>query len=287
MVGAVAESPRPQHRMAAGLFPCFPGDRRTGDQLRGAGRCRNERSRSGGHDRIEQIETAFAIVGPMANVRVYGGPAKAPTASKEGSPLLAGILTGIALAIAWVALARITHNDVGLASWGVGGLLGIVIAKMARPPTRGTGWLAAILTAGTLLVAKFAVVVFALQPALREEFVQDWRATSGLFLVDMTKNRSFSATLQHTLDTRPDLVRDTSFLGPGWELRSQIDSEVLARAKPSTVEERERLVRAHYDSSLLAQFSFWGLLLVSFGPLDLLWMGLGIAGAWKLGQGLI
>ncbi len=224
----------------------------------------------------------------MANVRVYGGgTAKAASAPKEGSPLMAGILTGIALIIAWVALARLTHNDVGLASWGVGGLLGIVIAKMARPATRGTGWLAAILTAATLLVAKFAVVVFALQPALREEFVQDWRATSGLFLLDMSKNRSFSPDLQHTLDTRPEMLRDTSFMGAGWELRSRIDSEVVARAKASTLAERERLVRAHYDSSLLSKFGFWVLLLMSFGPLDLLWMGLGIATAWKLGQGLI
>ena len=224
----------------------------------------------------------------MANVRVYGGgTVKAASAPKEGSPLMAGILTGIALIIVWVALARITHNDVGLASWGVGGLLGIVIAKMARPATRGTGWLAAILTAATLLAAKFAVVVFALQPALREEFVQDWRATSGLFLLDMSKNRSFSPDLQHTLDTRPEMLRDTSFMGAGWELRSRIDSEVVARAKASTLEERERLVRAHYDSGLMSKFGFWVLLLMSFGPLDLLWMGLGIATAWKLGQGLI
>jgi len=224
----------------------------------------------------------------MANVRVYGGgTAKAASAPKEGSPLMAGILTGIALIIVWVALARITHNDVGLASWGVGGLLGIVIAKTARPATRGTGWLAAILTAATLPAAKFAVVVFALQPALRDEFVQDWRATSGLFLLDMSKNRSFSPDLQHTLDTRPEMLRDTSFMGAGWELRSRIDSEVVARAKASTLEERERLVRAHYDSGLMSKFGFWVLLLMSFGPLDLLWMGLGIATAWKLGQGLI
>src|SRR5437879_5105986 len=98
---------------------------------------------------------AFAIVGPMANVRVYGGgAAKAPSGSKEGSPVLAGILTGIALIIAWVAVARITHNDVGLASWGVGGLIGIAIAKTARPPTKATGILAATVTAATLLVAK-------------------------------------------------------------------------------------------------------------------------------------
>ncbi len=46
-------------------------------------------------------------------------------------------------------------------------------------------------------------------------------------------------------------------------------------------------MRAHYDSSLMAKFSFWVLLLMSFGPLDLLWLGLGIATAWKLGQGSI
>src|SRR2546425_4745765 len=121
----------------------------------------------------------------------------------------------------------------------------------------------------------------------RSEFVQDWRATSSLFFLDMAKNHSFSPDLQHTLDTRPELLRDTSFLGAGAELRSQIDSEVVARAKASTLEERERLVHAHYDSSLLAKFGFWVLLLMSFGPLDLLWMGLGIGTAWKLGQGLI
>ena len=224
----------------------------------------------------------------MANVRVYGGgAAKTPSASKEGSPLLAGILTGVALLIAWVAVARITHNDVGLASWGVGGLLGIAVAKAAKPPTKATGILAAILTAATLLVAKLAVVVFALQPVLREEFVQDWRATSSLFFLDMAKNHSFSPDLQHTLDTRPELLRDTSFLGAGAQLRSQIDSEVVARAKASTLAERERLVRAHYDSSLMSKFGFWVLLLLSFGPLDLLWMGLGIATGWKLGQGKI
>jgi len=37
------------------------------------------------------------------------------------------------LIIVWVLLARMTHNDVGLAAWGVGGLLGIVIGQMAKP----------------------------------------------------------------------------------------------------------------------------------------------------------
>ncbi len=224
----------------------------------------------------------------MGNVRVYGGGgARKRSPSGEGSPLLAGVLVGAVLIVAWIVLARMTHKDVGLASWGVGGLLGIVIAKMARPPTRETGVLAAVLTVCTLLVAKLAVVVFALQPALRDEIIRDTDATSLVFLYDMTRNRSFSPELQRTLDTRPDLLRDSSFMGAGDELRSQMMAEAEERAKAASRSERERLVRAHYDASLAEKVGFWVLLLTSFGPLDLLWMGLGISTAWKLGQGVI
>lgn len=224
----------------------------------------------------------------MANVRVYGGGgAKSSSGSKEGSPLMAGILVGIVLMIVWILLARMTLKDVGLASWGVGGLLGIVIAKTAKPPTRATGVLAAILTACILLVSKVAVVVFGLQPALRAELIRDRDATSLLYFTEMRKNRSFSAEVQHTLDTRPELLKDSSFLGPGDELRAKMIEEAEDRAKTATTAERERLVRAYYDDTFVETLGFWVLLLTSFGPLDLLWMGLGISTAWKLGQGLV
>jgi len=201
--------------------------------------------------------------------------------------VLPGLLVGIVLIIAWILLARMTHKDVGLASWGIGGLVGIAIAKAARPPTRATGVLAAILTTCILLIGKVAVVTFALQPALREEMLKDPDVTAELFVADMTKRRSFSADLQHTIDTRPDLLRDSSFMGPGHELRFQMISEAADRAKTATPAERERLIRAHYDVALLEKIGFWVLLIMSFGPLDLLWMGLGISTAWKLGQGVL
>lgn len=221
----------------------------------------------------------------MTTVRVYGGKAKAQ--SGERSPLLAGILGGAVLIVAWVVLARMTHNDVGLASWGVGGVLGIVIAKTARPPSRATGITALILTALVLLAAKMAVVVFALQPALRDEVLRDHDATALMYLYEMTKHHSFSPELQRTIDTRPELVRDSSFMGPGQELREQMVTEASTRAKNASRAERERIVRTYYDQTMLRQIGFWFVLLTSFGPLDLLWMGLGIASAWRLGQGLI
>ena len=224
----------------------------------------------------------------MGNVRVYGGGgAKSRSGSGEGSPLLAGVLVGIVLMIAWILLARMTLKDVGLASWGVGGLIGIAIAKTAKPPTRATGVLAAIVTACMLLVSKVAVVQFGLQPALREQVVKGPEVTSLMYLADMKENHAFSPELQHTIDTRPDLLRDSSFMGPGEELRTRMMEEAEDRAKAATPAERERMVRAYYDATIFQTIGFWVLLITSFGPLDLLWMGLGISTAWKLGQGAI
>jgi hypothetical protein len=234
-----------------------------------------------------QFAIALTIVGTVATVRVYGGSAKSSSAPKEGSPLLAGLIVGIAVIVGWILFARMVEKDVGVVAWGVGGLIGLAVAKSARPPTRATGGLAAVLTVITVLAAKIAVVVFALQPALREQFIQDRDIAARLYVKDMTANHAFSPELQHTLDTRPDLLRDTAVFGAGYELRSQMYEEASARAKTSTIDDRRRLMREYVNQELAEQVGFWVLMLLSFTPLDLLWMGLGIGSAWTLGQGRI
>ena len=223
----------------------------------------------------------------MPNVRVYGGSAKSSAGPKEGSPLLAGLLVGIGVIVAWILFARMVHKDVGVVAWGVGGLIGLVVAKSARPPTRATGFLAVILTVITVLAAKVAVVVFALQPALREEFAQDPDIAARLYVKDMTKNHAFSPELQRTLDSRPDVLRDSSIFGAGYELRTQMFEEASARAKTSTIDDRRRLIRQYVNEEIAERVGFWVLMILSFTPLDLLWMGLGIGSAWTLGQGRI
>src|SRR4051812_46615645 len=184
----------------------------------------------------------------MTTVRVYGG--KASTKRGDGSPLLAGLLVAIGIIVAWVGLVYVTHHPVGIAAWGVGGLLGIVVAKSAKPPTKATGALAAGLTLITALLAKVVLVVVALQPILRQELANDPGTLLTLFLVEKTQQKSFSPELQATIDARPDVVADTTFFGPGHELRVQMIDEAAAAAKASSFSERERLVHVHYDKFL-------------------------------------
>ncbi len=220
----------------------------------------------------------------MSAVRVYGG--KAGTKPDGGSPLLAGLLAAIGIIVAWVGLVYVTHHPVGIAAWGVGGLLGIVVAKAAKPPTKATGALAAGLTLVTALLAKVVVVVVALQPMMRQELANDPGPLIMLFLLEKTEQKSFSPDLQATINARPDLVADTTFFGPGHELRTKMINEAAAAAKASSFDERKRLVHKHYDK-FLDKLGFGVLLLATFGLLDLLWIGLGMSTAWTLGQGRI
>src|SRR2546425_175271 len=54
----------------------------------------------------------------MSTVRVYG---KAAPQRAEGSPLLAGVLAGIGIIVAWVGLVYVTHHPVGVAADTPGG----------------------------------------------------------------------------------------------------------------------------------------------------------------------
>src|SRR6266511_3230101 len=217
----------------------------------------------------------------MSPVRVYGKAAPQPA---EGSPFLAGLLVSIVIVVVWVGLAYVTHHAVGVAAWGVGGLLGIVVAKVAKPPTKATGALAAVLTLVTALLAKVVLVVAALQPMIRQELANDPGSLTALFLVEKIQHKSFSPQLQATIDTRPDLVADSTFFGPGHELREQMLEEAGAASKASSFAERD--VHVHFDR-FIDKMGFWVLLWTPFGLLDVLWIGLGISTAWTLGEGRI
>jgi len=198
----------------------------------------------------------------------------------SGSPLLAGLITGILLAVVWVLVVVVTHNGVGLAAWGVGGLIGIAVAKSARPPSVSTGTLAAVLTVGTVLLVKVLVLVFALRPMVQDEIMRDPEAITTMFMVDMTQRRAFSPELQASLDSAETRPHDGAPPAERFELSVRMLQEARTRAAAAAPVERKRVVRANADD-LLMRMGFWPLV----GWWDILWLGFGVATAWKLGTG--
>jgi phosphate/sulfate permease len=201
---------------------------------------------------------------------------------------MAGVLTGVLSAVAWTLLVYVTHNPVSLAGWGVGGLMGIVVAKSPHRDRASLGRLAIILTVGTVILAKALIIVFALGPIVRDEIVRNRGATAALFLLDMNTHRSFSPDLQAAIDQQgregPDTARTPRRMEQAFELSERIMAEARARDSAATPAEREQLVRT-YSDKLLARESFLPMLGRAFSFWDLLWLGLGVSSAWQLTRG--
>ena len=66
-------------------------------------------------------------------VKVYG--AKAQAKPGDGSPVLSGLIVSVLLAVGWAFLVYVTDNPVGLIAWGVGGLIGLAVARFAPGPS--------------------------------------------------------------------------------------------------------------------------------------------------------
>jgi phosphate/sulfate permease len=229
---------------------------------------------------------------PRPKVQVYG--ARPSEAAGEASPIMSAVIVSVALAIAWMLLVYFTHNPVSLAGWGVGGLIGIVLARAGRrgeTASASRGTVAIVLTVGTVLLAKALILAFALRPIVRDEVVRSPEARTAFFMIDMTVHRSFSPDLQAELDKETGVgtgaARDTAFdprrLERAFELRERIVAEARARDSAATSAERERIVRTYADSVLGAQ-PFLPMLGRLFGLWDILWLGLGASSAWKLAQ---
>ena len=202
-----------------------------------------------------------------------------PSAS-EGSPLLAGIIVGVLLAVAWLMLVWLTHSAVSVAAWGIGSVIGVTLAKSSRKPDASLGIRAGGLTLGTVVLAKVMILAFLLPDIARDEVLRNREATANMFMVDMTTHRSFSPELQAAIDSQVHDGPDARSLR-GFELSYRMTKEAGARAAAAPRAERERVVRMNTDS-LLAHQGFLGLLGGMFGLWDLTWLGLGMSTAWRL-----
>jgi hypothetical protein len=200
------------------------------------------------------------------------------------SPLFAGTLTGVLSAVVWALLAYLTRNPIGLAAWGVGGLVGIAVAKPAGGP-RGArrAPMAVILAAAAIIFAKVLIIEVAFPPVIREQILHSGEATASFYILDMASHRSFSPDLQAAIDSFAREYRDTVGSGEWAELQYRMIMEARERAEAATPAERERVVRAAMGSAA-ARAGFLHLLKRSFGWWDLLWIALGCSSAWKLAQ---
>jgi hypothetical protein len=203
-------------------------------------------------------------------------------ADRDASPVLDGIVVGTVLAVAWTLLVWFTHSPLRLAGWAVGGLIGIRLSRSASSwsgPSLGV--LAVALTAGTVLLAKAMMLVFALRPMVHDEIMRNHILTARLFAEHMSADRSFSPGLQAALDSAQ--ARPPSDPERVLELSKRALAEARHRDSAASRAQREVLVRPYEDSLMARQGS-----IPLFGEMlnfwDLVWVSLGVSSARELAR---
>src|SRR5260370_746427 len=205
----------------------------------------------------------------LHEVKLYGATPR--RSRSDASPTLAGVIVGILAAVVWALLVYLTHNTIGLAAWGVGGLVGLAVAKPGPEPHESRSTTAVVLAAAAVILAKALILEVALPPVIRDEILRSREATAALFMLDMAAPRSFSPALQTTIASLERERHDSLGSGQSAEVQFRMISEALDRAAAASPAERERVVRAAMGG-LLGRLGFLPLLRRSCGGVHLLWL---------------
>lgn len=217
-----------------------------------------------------------------SSVKVYGGGGASSSSPRRASPVFAGILVGIPAAVVWALIAYFTGFEIGWAAWGVGAIVGYAVAKSAHEPSASLGPTAAVIAVGSLLLAKVLILEFAFPPMLAAELLKNQNATVGMFVMEMTAQKSFSPELQALVDqdeSRPGSLSEAQQV----DMQQRMRTEVMARVGSATRTEKERAARAGADAYMKG-LGFFGGMKEMFSLYDALWIFLAISSAFRIAQ---
>jgi hypothetical protein len=202
----------------------------------------------------------------------------APPSSSVAPAIIGGVLAAVAAAAIWTGVVLLTEYEIGWLAWGVGALVGAVMAKLT--PVRGPklAIYAALLAALGLAIGKVATVRAALPTYGRDAVLENEEFLIGAFALEMKEGERFSPELSVQLASlsSSDSVPDA--------LGQQMFDEARARAENATEEERGR-VATSFANRVLTVTSLSQQFLASLGLFDILWFFLAIGTAWKMMRG--
>ena len=192
--------------------------------------------------------------------------------------LVGGALAAVLGGAAWALIVIVTSYEIGWAAWGVGGLVGLVMAKMttARGPSLAT--LAAIFAAAGLVVGKVFIVQYGTQRFAVKEIQADPALMQQAALHDLEASGSMPVPIQQQLEAMSvsDTLSDALWL--------EMLNASAAHAEQADPTERERIA-VQYANLVLGNVGLMEQLQMQLSAWDLLWFGLAITTAWRILRG--
>jgi hypothetical protein len=206
--------------------------------------------------------------------------------------ILGGAVGGAVGAAIWAAVTALSNREIGWIAWLVGLLAGLGVRLAAR---ESTGWapglLAAVIAVASVAAGKYFAVHFAIENAFRAASasggeVNDELATSSIadrVVEEFQQNgKPVVWPLGSKLETASkaaDYPKDVwSEAAKRYFAMPQVERESLKQELTAHRQELLGAMKARIRESAFRD---------SFGPFDLLWFGLVVFTAFKLGSGLV
>jgi len=192
--------------------------------------------------------------------------------------LIGGALAALVGAGIWTAVTALTDIEFGWIAWGIGGLVGFVMAKLTPARSVTLGVYAAVLAALGLAIGKVATVRMMIPVYGSQMVLSDDEVLAQAFVVDMRQNERYSSEVSVQL-----AALSASDSVPATLLTKMMD-EAQLRMDEASDAEKERVAKGFADR-ILADFGVAEQFGASLSLFDLLWFGLAVATAFKLMRG--
>jgi hypothetical protein len=200
------------------------------------------------------------------------------TESRTKSAVIAGLIAAVAGGFLWAVIVVFTGYEVGWVAWGVGGLVGFTMLKVAGMPSRGLGARAAVLAAVGLLVGKWLIIEIGVRTELRDEIAASPELLQQAVFVDMIENAALP----------PDLTASIEALGEEDELPDSVMvriQEVVDERIAVMDDDEMDSVATHFAQLFIGELGFMDRMQATMSGWDLLWFFLALGTAWRLASG--
>jgi len=226
--------------------------------------------------------TAPVAQPPRATVPKLSFPppkASPPPASGIAPAVVAGALAALAGAGIWTAVVMISGGwEVGWVAWGIGALVGAVMARMTPQRSVHIAVVASLLAAAGLAIGKVATFRMAVPNIARDMLLENSEMLVQAFALDMRENERFSAEVSVQLAS----ISSGDTLSDG--VAAQMVAEARTRMEGAPLAERERVAKV-FANRILAETGLSSQFGATLSLFDVLWFFLAIATAFKMMRG--
>ncbi len=206
-------------------------------------------------------------------------------------PLLGGVLGGALGAAIWAAIAHFLHVEIGWIAWGVGLLVGVGVKLAAsdRQLTPAFGVAAALIAVLSVAAGKYIAVGMAVDQAIREVASGD-PAIDEEIAISCVADQVVAEYAEEGRSVRWPGGREPQNPIAQADYPSDVWAEAVDRWGQSTPQERaeiQNFLRDNFQANVAAsraQIQQAGFR-ESFGALDILFLALAVATAYKIAGG--